>query len=80
MDLCIKGDVQEDEIDDFVEEWHDSDLELGLDAFLGMTWEEYQVWSVKPSMLPFILYLRKNNIPLELALVVVEEFNNIYSR
>jgi|SRR5690606_17839685 len=60
VDLCLAGDVLEDEIDGFVDMWHeDQDTELELHEYLGMTWEEYSVWATKPSVLPFILSARK---------------------
>ncbi|MHA7809286.1 MAG: hypothetical protein ACX933_05720 [Marinobacter adhaerens] len=61
VDLCLDGDVLEDEIDDFVDRWHeDEDTDLELHEYLGMTWDEYSVWATKPSVLPFILTARKN--------------------
>lgn len=60
VDLCLDGDVLEDEIDDFVERWHeDEETPLELHEYLGMTWEEYSLWSTRPSILPFILSARK---------------------
>lgn len=59
VDLCLSGDVLEDEIDDFVENWHeDEDTTQELHDYLGMSWEEYSVWAAKPSILPFILSAR----------------------
>lgn len=61
VNLCINGDVLEDEVDDFVDSWHDDEeTTLELHEYLGMTWDEYSVWSIKPSILPFIISARKN--------------------
>lgn len=61
VDLCLDGDVLVDEIDDFVENWHeDEDSTQELHEYLGMSWEEYSVWATNPSILPFILSARKN--------------------
>ena len=61
VNLCLNGDVLEDEIDDFIDGWHDDEeTTLELHEYLGMTWEVYSVWSTKPSVLPFILAARKN--------------------
>jgi hypothetical protein len=62
VEQCLSGDVLEDEIDDFVEQWHASEnISEDLHVFLGMTWDEYSVWATKPSILPFILSARKKN-------------------
>lgn len=64
IELCLKGDVLTDEIDDFVQDWHDgkAGADQDLHVFLGMSWEEYSVWATNPSMLPYILSARKNGI------------------
>lgn len=60
INLCLEGEVLEDEINDFVNNWHeDEKTSLDLHEYLGMSWEEYSVWSTKPSILPFILSARK---------------------
>ncbi len=66
VDLCLSGEVLEDEIDDFVEQWHENDeLNIELHEYLGMTWEEYSIWAMNPSILPFILSARKKNITFD---------------
>jgi hypothetical protein len=67
IDLCLGGDVLVDEIDDFVEKWHESeDSTQELHEYLGMSWEEYSVWATRPSILPFILSARKNGTSFDL--------------
>lgn len=65
--LCLRGDVLTDEVDDFVEDWHEGrkGIDQELHQYLGMTWEEYSVWSTNPSMLPYILSARKQGISFE---------------
>ena len=38
IDLCSNGEVLMDEIDDFIDEWHESAREIELHEFLGMSW------------------------------------------
>jgi hypothetical protein len=61
VELCLKGDVLEEEIDQFVEDWHEGrqGADIALHEHLGMSWEEYQLWSTTPSVLPFVLTARK---------------------
>ncbi|WP_107316338.1 hypothetical protein [Achromobacter xylosoxidans] len=63
---CISGDVLENEIDDFVDAWHEGDGEgLELHEYLGMTWEEYSIWATSPSILRYIIAARKRGTTLD---------------
>ena len=55
VDLCGRGDVSPDQIDDFVEQWHVGGSGLSLHEFLGMSWEEYSAWVLNPGLLPRIV-------------------------
>ena len=67
VELCLKGDVLEEEIDQFVEDWHDGrqGADMQLHEYLGMKWEEYQLWSTTPSVLPFVLTAHKYGTSLK---------------
>lgn len=67
VELCLKGDVLEEEIDQFVEDWHEGRQGAGIELHehLGMSWEEYQLWSTTPSVLPLVLTARKFGTTLE---------------
>jgi hypothetical protein len=70
IEACLKGDVIEEEIDQFVEAWHEGreGKDLELHEFLGMEWREYQLWSTSPSVLPFILTAHKYGTSLDAEL------------
>lgn len=55
LDLVLAGDARQDDIDDFVDRWHDGDASCSLAAFLGMSDDEYALWVEKPSSLSLIL-------------------------
>lgn len=61
------GTALQGEIDQFVEDWHEGreGADLQLHQYLGMTWEEYQLWATTPSVLPFVLTARKRGTTLE---------------
>lgn len=67
ISLCLSGDVLEEEIDQFIEDWHlgRAGTDQELYEYLGMDWNEYQIWSTEPSVLPFILTARKKGISLD---------------
>ncbi|MGY3172092.1 hypothetical protein C4E44_03240 [Pseudomonas sp. MWU12-2312b] len=67
IDACLRGDVLEEEIEQFVENWHEGrqGKDLELHDYLGMQWSEYQLWSTTPSVLPFILTAHKRGTTLQ---------------
>ena len=58
MEMCLSGEALPDEIDDFVDRWHENDSDLSIHEFLGMTREEYLSWVKDPNVLPRILDAR----------------------
>jgi|JI8StandDraft_2_1071088.scaffolds.fasta_scaffold57040_2 hypothetical protein len=67
IELALRGEVLSDEIDEFIEIWHSSDPDCELHEFLGMSWEEYSLWSTDPDSLTLIISSRHENIPLQEA-------------
>ncbi|WP_379922420.1 hypothetical protein [Erythrobacter sp. R86502] len=67
IELALRGEVLSDEIDDFVEEWHSSDSDTELYEFLGMSWDEYSLWTTEPDSLNLIIQSRYESIPLREA-------------
>jgi hypothetical protein len=64
VDLCLSGEALSEEIDDYVEAWHEGGSGLPLHAFLGMTREEYGSWVEEPSILNVILEARMRGKPI----------------
>lgn len=59
MEQLLRGEVQLPDIDDFVDVWHDApgdskSASQGLEEFLGMSGDEYQLWVERPESLRFI--------------------------
>jgi hypothetical protein len=49
----------------YIDKWHDSDSDINLELheFLEMSWEEYSLWAIKPSLLEEIVNEREILIP-----------------
>lgn len=64
--LYAAGRISEDQIDSFVEAWHESGDEetRSLAEYLGMTDDEYAVWVMSHAALPTILASRRLEQPL----------------
>jgi len=56
---CLEGNVLLDDIDDYVNAWHESDSKLPLHRFLAMTRSEYSLWDADPDVLPRIMNTRR---------------------
>jgi len=64
IDLCVEGKVPLDDIDDFVDQWHEIPAGMELCDYLGMTQEEYSLWLRVPDALPYIIKARQEAKPL----------------
>lgn len=67
MSLALNGEVLSDEIEDFVEAWHASDIKDEIHEFLGMTFQEYSLWVSDPDSIDIIISARHRHIPLKEA-------------
>lgn len=61
IDLCTNGELLPDDIDDFIDEWHESNSDKELYKYLGMTHQEYKMWIHDSEFLPFIITSRIQN-------------------
>jgi hypothetical protein len=55
IEKCLSGDAFPEEVDDYVDAWHNSNSILELNEFLGMTEEEYGYFVMDEDVLPFII-------------------------
>ncbi len=59
IDLCLSGEVSMNDLDDFVDAWHDGAGKASLRECLGMSEQEYARWMNDPSELSRIIASRK---------------------
>ncbi|MGD0430409.1 MAG: hypothetical protein ABSA58_04905 [Acetobacteraceae bacterium] len=66
--LYSQGLALADEIDDFIDLWHEGAGSqagnVALYEYLGLTRDEYEVWVLDPDVLPQILIARRDSRPL----------------
>jgi hypothetical protein len=69
IERCISGDAFLDEIDNYVDVWHDDSVseDVELYEYLGMTWQEYSLWITNPNILSSIVDARRKGQSLENA-------------
>ncbi|WP_428483372.1 hypothetical protein [Rhodopila sp.] len=70
MDLYSGGYLMADEIDDFIDRWHEEAKVVETDSipineFLGMTRDEYEAWVHDASVLPHIVRARMSHASLD---------------
>lgn len=71
---CLEGEVDLEDIDDFIDDWHDSDSEDELYEFLGLSRDEYALYVEKPTALPYIVMSHRFGTTIEKALEFQEGF------
>ncbi len=64
LDRYLKGEVLAEDIDDFVDQWHNSPGNQQLYEYLGMTEEEYSLWLGDPDVLSHIARARRAGLSL----------------
>ena len=62
--LCAQGICELEEIDDFVEAWHNSHNPLPLHTFLGFSREDYNIWLLDPEYLQAVVWDKKQALGL----------------
>lgn len=66
IDACLFGETDLDELDDYIDYWHDNETGNTLREFLGMTPYEYEEWlKHDDTILRDILRCRKDGVPYE---------------
>ncbi|MCP4339531.1 MAG: hypothetical protein GY799_11735 [Desulfobulbaceae bacterium] len=68
IDLCLEGLVLLEQIDDFIDQWHDGNSQKSLYEYLGLTRDEYAIFVEDPEHLSSILMSRRFNISLPICL------------
>ena len=69
---CIKGVALMSEINDYIGSWHESDLDLTLHEFLGMSKKEYALFVEDEAYLGSIITAHKNQV--DIVPMMREEF------
>jgi len=59
MDLCEVGEATLEEIDYYIDVWHEGTIKKPLHAFLGMTKREFKIYMKDKNYLKQIVELRK---------------------
>jgi len=64
LDLYLEGKVKSEDIDDFIDRWHEAPGGRELHDYLGMTKQEYALWLRRPDALPDIVKDRRESKPV----------------
>jgi hypothetical protein len=72
IEQCLEGLALPDDIDDFVDSWHEQEGDESLHHFLGMTRKEYSLWVTDPDVLPYIINAHRSGEDVSVLLDEVE--------
>lgn len=64
IELVAKGFIDEDKINDFIDYWHDSNSNVELHEFLGLSWAEYSLLALDSGAINTIITARRYHMPL----------------
>ena len=59
LGLCVSGEAKIEDVDDWVDRWHEGDSIVPLHEYLGMTWEEYGNLILSSGVLVHIVEIRR---------------------
>lgn len=62
IEMVLDGASSIDDVDDFVERWHESDSSMSLHEYLGMSWDDYALWVGGADELEAIIARRRSAI------------------
>lgn len=69
---CIEGNALMTDVDDYIDMWHESDSNLSLHDFLGMTEKEYKLFVEDESYLGSIITAHK--FDTDIASILKKEY------
>ena len=69
---CLNGEALLDDIDDYIDLWHETKGEIPLHQYLGMKKSEYKLWVADPNVLPFVITAHRENKDVA---DIIDEFN-----
>lgn len=55
IDDCVSGEAQPDDINNYIDKWHDANTDEELHEFLGMEEDEYMSWLEDSNVLEDII-------------------------
>lgn len=63
VSAALSGRASVDDLDDYIDDWHDEGSEISIYEYLGMTQDEYRLCTERPEALRLILSARKKGRP-----------------
>ncbi|MDQ0678774.1 hypothetical protein QFZ30_002156 [Arthrobacter pascens] len=74
VSACLSGTALLDDVDEWVETWHESPNDVSLDDYLGFSAEEGALWAERPESLRFIVAAHRYGKPVETILQSRDDF------
>ena len=64
VEAVLAGSARQEEIDAWIDAWHDGPGAESVEEHLGMTLDEYALWVEEPDALPFIIEGHRTGRPV----------------
>lgn len=76
IELCISGEALLEDIDDYIDEWHESDTDQPIYEYLGMTKNEYSCYVASSDILPYIVLTHKKHQNFDKVVANIPEYQH----
>lgn len=73
IEQCVSHEAEPEDIDDFIDQWHEGPGAQPLHEFLGMTHNEYAFWLADAAILPVIIRIRSEHQSMDQLLAASEK-------
>ncbi|MDP8932369.1 MAG: hypothetical protein M3O70_28420 [Actinomycetota bacterium] len=74
VSACLSGSALLEDVDDWVDAWHESTTAQNLDDYLGFTEDEGALWAERPEALRFIVAAHRYSTPVATILESRDDF------
>lgn len=74
VDACLSGTALLSDVDDWIDQWHESDTSLSLDSYLGFAEDEGSLFAERPEALRFIVSARRQGVPVANVLATRDNY------
>lgn len=70
MDELVAGNVEIEDLDDFIDAWHENSSNLHLHTFLGLSEADWNVVAPHPSALKYVVQARKAGVETGFPVII----------
>ncbi len=71
IERCLLGDSSPEDIDTYIDQWHEGNSDEPLGTFLGLTPDEYRAWVERPDVLASFITAHRSTALCSIVLAIM---------